>query len=384
MTIHYVPQRAVPWQASASPAGPARASGAGVLSRVQALGTTAGAAELQGNSEWWADLEYVWRKRTEAARCNLESKCKLRYKEAATSGGGQAVKLLRSAEWYDHRARALGLARADVIATCRKRWRATKCGCGELEHQVGCDAVQLCAWCRKRHWRKWRRRITKALTAHHRGAMRTWNAHRRGMMPGIYLITLTGPHTGDLEADRRALGRAWREFSKVANAERWWSAYAMTWEATPGESGDGHLHMHVAALSTWLPYEQLHEVWRAVMPGARVLDVQAPKHGRKAVGRAANYLAKYVTKGIEPSEFTGRKAGELLVAMRGKRKVTTSTRFWLKQESCCSKCLKPWTLSQSPVGLQDIAPHAVLKSMAERYRWWVPRGAPQVEVRWSG
>lgn len=202
------------------------------------------------------------------------------------------------------------------------------------------------------------------------------------MPPGVYLVTLTGPHSGDLVHDRRVLGDAWRALSKVANAERWWSAYAMTWEATPGANGEGHLHMHVAALSSWIPFERLHEVWRTVMPGACVLDVQAPKNGRKAVGRAANYLAKYVTKGIEPSEFTGRKAGELLVAMRGKRKVTTSARFWMPTPSCCPTCKRAWAAAQSPCGLQDLAPAAVLRSMAERYRWWVARGAPQVEVRW--
>jgi diadenosine tetraphosphate (Ap4A) HIT family hydrolase len=205
------------------------------------------------------------------------------------------------------------------------------------------------------------------------------------MAPGIYLITLTGPHSGDLETDRRVLGEAWRALSKIANAERWWSAYAMTWEATPGQNGEGHLHMHVAALSSWVPYEDLHTAWRSVMPGALVLDVQAPKQGRKAVGRAANYLAKYVTKGIEPVEFTGRKAGELLVAMRGRRKVTTSARFWLPVACVCRKCNQERTLSQSPPGLQDVMPAAVLRARAERHRWrgWkLARGAPQVEVRW--
>lgn len=203
------------------------------------------------------------------------------------------------------------------------------------------------------------------------------------MPPGVYLVTLTGPHSGDLVTDRRVLGEAWRALSKVANAERWWSHYAMTWEATSGASGEGHLHMHVAVLSSWIPYDRLHDAWRTVMPGALVLDVQAPKQGRRAVGRAANYLAKYVTKGIEPTEFTGRKAGELLVAMRGKRKVTTSRAFWQVTESCCKACKQAWRASRSPDGLQAIAPASCLKAMAERARWWVSRGDPQVAVRWA-
>jgi hypothetical protein len=249
---------------------------------------------------------------------------------------------------------------------------------------VGCDAPQLCDWCRKKHWRKWRHRITRSMEIHVRAARASWNLHRRGMLPGVYLITLTGPHSGDLETDRKNLGAAWRRLTKSANAGKWWGAYALTWEATNGRDGRGHMHAHVAVVSSWVPYEELHAAWSLAMPGARVLDVQAPKSARNQSGRAANYLAKYVTKGVDPSEMTGRKAGELLCAFRGKRKVTTSAHFWNHQRGHCKVCKCQHRAVGAPSSLQEIAPGAVLRSMSERTRYRdATRFAPQVYLRWD-
>jgi hypothetical protein len=337
--------------------------------------------------EWWADLEYVWRKRVAAQVQIYNHKRKAAYVAARAAvdreAFARAVTYKRSAEWYEHRSRALALARADVLATCGKRWRKTACACGPREQRVGCDLVQLCETCNRKHWRRWRKRITRSMRTHLRASKRAWLKHRRGMPPGIYLITLTGPHSGDLEADRARLGAAWRRLTKDAHAGRWWSTYALTWEATPGADGLGHVHAHVAVISSWVPYEELHASWERAMPGAKVLDVQAPSRRRAEAQSAANYLAKYVTKGCDPREFTGRKAGELLCAFRGKRKVTTSAHFWFKTDPVCTKCRTPHRLTCAPEGLQDIAPGAVLRSRAERVKWWVPRGAPQVSLRFA-
>lgn len=205
------------------------------------------------------------------------------------------------------------------------------------------------------------------------------------MPPGIYLVTLTGPHSGDIEMDRRKLGRAWESLRKHAHAAQWWKTYALTWEVTKGESGTPHVHAHVAVISSWVPYDELHAAWRHAMPGALVLDVQSPaKDTRNASGRAANYLAKYVTKGIEPSELTGRKAGELLVAFRKRRKVTTSRHFWMKTKRPCPTCNRMHVTAEHPVSLQAVAPGAVLSAYAERIGVWVERGQPQVGLRFDG
>lgn len=330
---------------------------------------------------WTADMEYVWRTRMRESIRTLDARARRRRRQAQSATGGARIKLLRSAEWAENRARSLAMSRADRVRTCRERWRAVRCGCGTLEIPVGCDAVQLCAWCRKRHWRKWRHRITRSMEIHLRAALASWNRTRQGMQPGIYLVTLTGPHTGDVAEDRARLGAAWRKLTKSAHAGRWWGAYALTWEVTPGKSGTPHVHAHIACVSSWIPYDELHDAWRVAMPGAMVLDVQAPNRTRNQSGRAANYLAKYVTKGIEPGELTGQQAGSLLVAFHGRRKVTTSAHFWFKKSRECPKCGQRHVSDARPRSLAHIAPSAVLNAFAERFEVWIPRGQPQVGLR---
>lgn len=346
--------------------------------RLEDLGTTDKPALFLGDPEWSADLEYVWRVRThdELQRLDIRARTQRRNARQAKTPT-ERVALLRSAEWAEHRAQAMALPRAELVATCGKRWRSVRCDCGMREVPVGCDQVQLCMTCRKTHWRRWRRRITRAMSSHVRAARAEWSQHRRGKLPGVYLITLTVEHSGSIVSDRERLGVAWRDLTKISTARGWWGAYAMTYEITPGQDGKGHVHMHVAAVSSWIPYEDLHEAWRRVS-GARVLDVSAPRSGQS--GSAADYLAKYVTKGVDPAVFTGQKAGELLVAMRGKRKVTTSRYFWRPsrdRERTCRACGKKHRSLGAPSSLQRVAPGAVLQARAERIGWWIPRGGIQ-------
>lgn len=395
---------------------------------LESLGTTAPAAEPfrksapLGAPEWVADLEYVWRKRVEAPIAALQSRARRRRRQAraferespdGSTGAWLRVACLRSAEWAEERARAMAMSRADIVEVCGQRWRSIRCGCTSLELRVGCDQPQLCGACRRRHWQKWRKRITlsmqEALRVERASHYRTPSYRRRGMRPGIYLVTLTAPHSGDLATDRVAMGEAVRKLLKHANKHAWWSTYALTWEATAGDDGAGHMHAHLAVISSWIPYTSdqadngnvdrmtprrrgerrraprgLHEVWRDAMPGAVVLDVQAPRSGADEAAIGASYLAKYVTKGVDPAEFTGRKAGELLIAFRSKRKVTTSAGFWRHLPSECPHCAQAWRSTGAPCSLQDVLPGAVLRSHAERAGYWIPRGGPQVPLRWSG
>lgn len=207
---------------------------------------------------------------------------------------------------------------------------------------------------------------------------------RLGHRPGIYLVTFTAPHSGDIEVDRDRMGKSIRRLLKVANAAQWWRHYALVWECTPGRDGKGHLHAHLACVSQWIPYVELHEAWRAASPGAVMLDVKAPRGGdRKAPGKAAHYLSKYVTKGVQPSDMTGQKAGELLVAQYGKRRVTTSRHFWIEADPSCKTCGRRCYLAAAPVGLRQHAPGGVLNAMVTalaprlREREWA------VKVRWN-
>jgi len=370
---------------------------------VQSLGTSAKLPPALGNPEWLADLEYVWRMRTHDALQQLDRRAREQRRAARRAGerataaydrgditGGvqqavERVRLARSAEWAEHRAQAMALPRAEIVATCGKRWRSVRCGCARQEVKVGCDQVQLCPSCARQHWRRWRKRIVRAMDAHVRAARGAWFAARNrgqasGKPPGVYLVTLTIGHSGSIATDRERMAKAWRSLTKVASREGWWGAYALTYEVTPGTTGEGHVHIHLAAVSSWIPYDRLHEVWRE-LTGAVVLDVSAPRSSR--CESAADYLAKYVTKGVQPGVFTGQKAGELLVAFRGKRRVTTSKEFWTPtrdRETRCAKCGEPHRSCGAPGSLRTVAPGAVLQSMAERIGWWIPRGAVQVEL----
>lgn len=102
------------------------------------------------------------------------------------------------------------------------------------------------------------------------------------------------------------------------------------------------------------------------------------------VASVADYLAKYVTKGVDPAVFTGQKAGELLVAWRGKRKVTTSVEFWRPERDrsrLCPVCRTVHRATGAPSALRSVAPGAVLQAYAERVGWWVPRGTVQSVMR---
>jgi hypothetical protein len=211
------------------------------------------------------------------------------------------------------------------------------------------------------------------MDAHLTAERRSWN--RRGMLPGIYMITFTMPHSGSIPRDREAMYKAFRSLSKVANARAWWRTYALTWEVTPGTRGDGHVHMHMAVISSWIPYDELREAWQAAMPGAIQPDVQAPRRrSSSAVQSAADYLAKYVTKGVDPSVFTGGKAAELLVAFRGQRRVSTSRHFWKPnrdRETTCPTCGERHRALGAPQGLASVLPGVKLHphGLWDRRRW---------------
>lgn len=399
--------------------------------KVQSSGTTANAPSGLGDSEWIADMQHVFGVRMRPVIDGLLDRSKACHKRAKKIGALYAepgtgpgagfcdpsvafgsltavqliVRAMKSARWADDRARALALDREDVVGACGKRQMRVACGCSDITLPVGCDQPQICVDCRKRHSRLWQRRITAGMDVALRRARKAWfaNPYRRGMRPGVYMITLTAPHSGDLVVDRERMGKAVRKLLKHATAEGWFSAYALTWEATAGAAGDGHLHCHLACVSSWIPYSSmqadpmalaharadddgmahprrarkrlrpgLHEVWERVMKGSHVVNVSAPKRGEDGARGAAQYLAKYVTKGVDPVEFTGCKAGELLAAFRGKRKVTTSAHFWPERDATCECCREAWRMVESPQSLRDLMPGAVLTATSVLYRRGVP------------
>ncbi len=199
----------------------------------------------------------------------------------------------------------------------------------------------------------------------------------RGARPRVYMLTLTGPAIGDVEDRREALARGLRALTQAASRGRWWSTYCAVWELTRGADGRGHPHLHVVAVSRWLPYEEMHRVWRSAVPGALVLDVQT-RSGRQASAAAGRYAAKYVTKGTQHGDLPGDVAGRWLVATYGKRRVTCARGFWrpLSTRACrgCGGCVR---LVAAPPGLAQLAAGRWLRAVAEVMGVWLTRGLPQ-------
>lgn len=339
------------------------------------------AKHLESQEEWQASLEWVWRTgsrpRVDAWNRRARREKRAARGVAADDHEGRAAARRRS-EYAAARARALSMPRADVVGLCRQRFIRVACGCGWRDAVVGCGQVALCGWCRRRHWRRWRRRITRAVSMHLDAARAAWRAAgSRGKRPRVYLVTLTGPAVGTLEERRAALARGLRALTNAASRGRWWSTYCAVWELTPGADGVGHPHLHVVAVSRWLPYEELHRVWRAAVPGALVLNVQT-RDDRGAASAAGNYASKYVTKGTLHGELTGQTAGRWMVVCYGKRRVTCARHFWRPSavKGCrhCGGCVR---LVAAPAGLAQLAAGKWLRAMAEVMGVWLTRGTSQ-------
>lgn len=342
---------------------PGSVSESKVLSQV----TTANTPDWHGNPDWDRPLQRIFTARTAEMLRRLHVRAEAAQQRARIARTRQErEKHLRASKWACDRARALAMPRRALVQTCEGKTISVKCGrrngagvwidgCGTTKVHVGCGQVQLCPTCAVRRAKKARRKIGESLKTHLAAAVATWGRDgARGPRPGVYLVTLTAPHTGDVGRDRDRLADAWREFQQWGRRHDVWGHYVAVWEATPGTRGDGHVHLHVAMISTWLPYEQMHREWRrAVDAEIAVMHISAPKreHLRTSAFNAAGYVAKYVSKGVQPSDMSGEKAGELLAASYGRRKLVTSVRFFVPLPCVCRECRGGFVVVQRPRGL---------------------------------
>lgn len=178
----------------------------------------------------------------------------------------------------------------------------------------------------------------------------------RGLAWRLALLTFTVPHSGDLEADRERLRRAWKRLRAWLGASIAWRAprFVLVIEVTQGEDGKGHVHAHVV---TWIPfvdYDALHEAWARAI-GWTGAPVQAhardgsprvnadgtpklvpscarPDVQHASVRGAAQYVAKYVAKSA--ADLPPDLAARWWEASYGKRIVSTSDRFWTAWRTC--------------------------------------------------
>lgn len=299
-----------------------------------------------------------------------------------------------TAAWHESRARGQ-IRRYEQVRDCGGTDLLIKCeGCGfEVKRiEARCGHYRLCATCRGARASLLRYRFRFARERAVRRAeslMRPWTPGGRWSEK---FLTLTLPHSGDIQRDIKALPKAWEIFRKrlwdhfrldrkVDETDMLRIAFVRVLEVTPGRNNDGHAHAHVYLLSPFLPKalvrhlwgaalcklgyqvpkEPMHEVMQGVQERTRqqlrewlvtrrgdkgrlLSEINAPIVGiEECYGDVENELVKYLIKDIErdddgehrliePELFAGVYAG-----LEGVRTVVTSTGFWGSRKSLC-KC----------------------------------------------
>jgi hypothetical protein len=234
-------------------------------------------------------------------------------------------------EWAASRASSTGRPLAPRLAACGTRGLAVRCGCGPRVYWRGCRQWWVCRRCRAARLRPMLPRLTESIVA------RLEEKQRGGWRAAVRLLTLTIRTSGDPVRDRAVLGEAWRAFYK--SMHRWIGRhhYAGVYEVTPGSTGRGHVHMHVAVVwPRWVDYGRVRSLWLAAARGeSERIDISTRGGDAKA---AAGYLAKYLSKGSE--RLQPELAGKVVAAFYGVRAITASRGWWVPRCGC-SRCGEP-------------------------------------------
>ena len=249
---------------------------------------------------------------------------KKRAREAAT---------IEAKEYAMARERCLRSRLAPRLRRCGGVAYTLKCGAGKLALLArGCRQWWVCSSCRRRRANSMRARMTAGLTRAHARAV------EGGRRAGLRLLTLTVRHSGDVDADRRALSTGWRAFYRSLRDWLGASAYVAVWEVTPGRDGLGHVHMHVAVVwPRFVPYGRVRRLWlRACPESERISIVGSYGTGEKA----ANYLSKYLSKGVELAGYSDELRAQVLASFYNQHLVLTARGFWLPK--VCQCCGLPW------------------------------------------
>lgn len=160
------------------------------------------------------------------------------------------------------------------------------------------------------------------------------------MRPEIRLITLTQRHSGNLSDDQQALMAGWRALYKRMHEEYGRFPYVGVWEVTRGRDGLGHVHLHLAVIWQWRDYKRIRAQWERACPSSMQFDiVRKRRDGRPSTPTSiANYVGKYISKGVDLDAFTPRLRAEVSAAFYNQRSVVTSLGFWRREPKCCAKC----------------------------------------------
>lgn len=294
-------------------------------------------------STWWDNYQHHWLKLTLGRRWQWHERSKDKKLDAGKR------------RYAGHRARAMSMDTRARLGECGERCAVIQCGCRRVVAEVGCRQRWLCERCRLRHARRMRRRL-------HRSC-RIWEKTARGR--SWRLMTFTPPeHSGDIALDHRRIGRAWRKWQQWLARQVGKFPYALVWEVTEGNDGRGHVHAHVVALLPFFDYRAALDRWRAEIGRA---DAQWDcQKATKGPGGAAEYVAKYVSKGSNPGVFTPELAARTCAAFYGKRLVTASHGFWFKPPPECKKCGELYKLVLRPGNLPGALPWEAWRALARR------------------
>lgn len=330
--------------------------------------------------------------------------------------------------WHAKRAAGLGRSLESRVGDCGPGnpksddapWRergavvVVACGCGPREVPVACKQRLVCPTCKQATYRRLRKKITRSLRAKMRAAWADWKAHAKGnrdLRRRPVLVTLTVRHSGDPALDRQRITDGWVKLRKWVNrrigltygpAERASFDYAMVWEVTRGEDGRGHVHAHAVVLWPFLDWSLVRKAWlratrcndcngrgRAGESYCRTcrgdgshstsIDLKPPRASSRTAGQAAaNYLAKYTSKGVTLEEFEPKLAAAVLDSLWQRRVCSASRGFWQASAPCaCKRCNKPFAVVEKPSARRKDAP---LWAPAAFWRVELENGA--VEERW--
>ena len=249
-------------------------------------------------------------------------------RRAAESGKRETV-----VRYALRRAEALGRPYRRKIERCSTTGTRVKCKCKGWRgvHPRTCRQHLMCEVCMRARSRRLGMRMRAGLEHAMTGRPDT---------DRLVLLTLTLRHSGDLTADRAALAAGWRRFYRALR-RRWAKfPYVGVWEVTPGEDGLGHLHMHVAVVWPWRDWSVCRQLWIDACPESeRISFVAARRDGRRSDAKSVSrYLGKYLSKGMQASEFTPELRSSVLAASYNARWVFTSRAFWLTFLPCCQRC----------------------------------------------
>lgn len=279
------------------------------------------------------------------------------------------------------RAKALARPLVERLDDCERKGLWIRCGCGPRRVPWGCGRRLACAWCRRRWCRRQRHRIRTGLEL----ALRA--LQKRGQRIGprgwrTVLVTLTIAHSGDVERDHAELTEGWRRFHRRMT-RRWGSwGYVGVMEVTPGRDGLGHVHWHLVCVWPWRDWSLARHHWKASCPRSEQISFECAKYGARG---AANYVAKYMSKGVEVGNFAPQLAARVMAFAYGKRWLCSSVGFLdATERHSCGSCDCPFVQVPFARAAQPCGPVSDPSLHVQCFGWSYhgPPLPPQRAFRW--